>query len=128
MKKGIRGHSSHFEKKCARIKALALFHRYGWPFLILILLAASSKGNPTSGVLAVSGILIIVYAAYTYFGYRLHWTHIFCSFQSVMHRPMTPYNVKWNEVRKCDVYIVSTILFVIGLLLISCLFFGDVIL
>ena len=54
MKKGIRGHSSRFEKKCARIKTLALFHRYGWPFLILILLAACSKGNPTSGVLAVS--------------------------------------------------------------------------
>ena len=123
MKKAIRGHRSRYEKKCARIKAFALFHRYGWPFLMLIQLAACSKGNLTSGALCISGILLIIYVAYTYFGYRLRWTHIFCSFQSARHQPMTPYNIRWNEVRNCDVYIVSMILLVIGLLLMSCLFF-----
>ncbi|MBR3764481.1 MAG: hypothetical protein IKK57_08030 [Clostridia bacterium] len=95
---------------------LAWCHRY--VFLIaaplLPLLLARSKSDALAGM----GVGMLCYGLYTLLGYLLRWKHIYCSFQSIAHVPMTPGNIRWHTIRKGDVYGVSAIFIVMGLAMI----------
>lgn len=94
------------------IKALAYFHRYCGIAIVLLCGVGS-----TSSLYAV-GLIVILFSLWTLLGYWLKWKHIFCSFQDAQRMKMTPNHIRWDQIRKGDVYAVSATCFVLGLALI----------
>lgn len=90
---------------------LAYFHRYGW-FALTLLLLFFPNGK------MMLGISVCVYAVYNLFGYLFRWKHIYCSYQNAYHQKMTPHHIKWNDIKRSDVYGISAIFFVLGVALI----------
>ena len=96
-----------------RVVALAYFHRFGWIALIAIAMAATKRPLPSMG----AGCLAM--AAHTLLGRLLRWKHVFCSYQSMYHKAMTPESIRWDTVKKRDVYGVSAVLAILGLALMA---------
>ena len=94
------------------VKALAYFHRYGWIVAMIIIIEITDSSY-------YFGLLLIIYSLWTIIGYLLKWKHIYCSYQDVYHKPMTPNNINWNSIRKSDVYVVTAFLFIGGLIILS---------
>jgi len=97
------------DKTYAGIIALAYFHRYGW---IAVMFALTFI---LRNVFYVWSISMIVYAAWTFIGYKLRWRHIFCSYQNAGHRKMTPERIDWDRIEKYDAYGIPIFFFVMGL-------------
>lgn len=97
------------DKTYAGIIALAYFHRYGWIAAMFALTFILRK------VFYVWSISMIVYAAWTFIGYKLRWRHIFCSYQNAGHRKMTPERIDWDWIEKYDAYGIPIFFFVMGL-------------
>ena len=100
------------------IIALALTHRYLWPAMIVFLPLLLGGKN----MLLWMGVLIILFSAHTLIGYKLHWKHIFCSYQNTYRKKMTPDNICWSVVKKSDAYGVPIIFGVIGIGCLVCHF------
>lgn len=98
------------DKTYAGIIALAYFHRYGW---IAVMFALVLVFRETLYVFAVS---TIVYAVWTFIGYKLRWRHIFCSYQNAYHIKMTPERIDWDMIEKHDAYGVPVLFLLMGLL------------
>lgn len=97
------------DKTYAGIIALAYFHRYGW---IAVMFALTFI---LRNVFYVWSISTIVYAAWTFIGYKLRWKHIFCSYQNAYHIKMTPERIDWDSIEKHDAYGVPLLFLVMGL-------------
>ncbi len=97
------------DKTYAGIIALAYFHRYGW---IAVMFALVLILRETLYVFAVS---TIVYAVWTFVGYKCRWRHIFCSYQNAYHAKMTPERIDWDRIEKHDAYGVPVLFLVMGL-------------
>ncbi|MBQ4140957.1 MAG: hypothetical protein IJD70_06435 [Clostridia bacterium] len=97
------------DKTNAGIIALAYFHRYGWIAVMFALTFILRK------VFYVWSISMIVYAAWTFIGYKLRWRHIFCSYQNAYHIKMTPERIDWDSIEKHDAYGVPLLFLVMGL-------------
>ena len=100
------------------IIALALSHRYLWPLLIVFVPLLIGGMN----LFLWMGILLILFAAHTFIGYKLQWKHIFCSYQNTYRKEMTPDNIRWGMVKKSDAYGVPIIFGVLGVACIVCHF------
>ena len=96
-----------------RVVVLAYFHRFGWIALMAIATAAAKRPPPSLG----AGFLAM--AAHTFLGYLFRWKHVFCSYQSMYHKAMTPESIRWDMVKKKDVYGVSAVLAILGLAFIA---------
>jgi len=96
---------------------LAYFHRYGWLAVVGGLSYLFDFGYLFS-------MCMIVYALWTFIGYKCRWKHIFCSYQNACHKKMTPDRINWSIVRKSDVYVVSLLFMFGGLLLFAAIFFN----
>lgn len=100
------------EASAKRIIALAYFHRYGWigamTGLVLIM--------PMLTLYIVS-ISFILFSLWSLIGYKLKWRHIYCSFQNAYHKTMTPYSIRWGQIKKSDAYGCPLIFLVLGLAL-----------
>ena len=108
-------HRNRNEKDAWIIIALAYFLRYGFPFAVVII---PIQVCPHDDVLLWIGAGCLVYALYWLMGYLLKWRHFYCAYQNVCHRPMTPFSVNWNEVRKNDIYIPALIFGLLGIAMI----------
>lgn len=97
------------DKTYAGIIALAYFHRYGW---LAVMFALVLILRETLYVFAAS---TIVYAVWTFVGYKCGWRHIFCSYQNAYHTKMTPERVDWDWIEKNDAYGVPLIFLILGL-------------
>ena len=91
-----------------QIIALALFHRYGW---LIVMLAFTNFFPP----LYVIGFFSLAFAVWSFIGYKRKWKHIYCSYQNACHRAMNPSMICWNSVKKTDVYSVSFLFFLLGI-------------
>lgn len=90
--------------------------RYVVPFaMVLIPLIFASMLGGTKGALIVIGILFLLYAGYLLLGYFKKWTHIFCYYQSLDHKPLTPDKADWNTLRAGDVYIMPALHALVGI-------------
>lgn len=92
------------------IIALAYFHRYGCFALMLLLLFFSYN-------MILFGSSLLVYAAYSLFGYLFRWKHIYCSYQNAYHQKMTPTHINWKDIKRSDAYGIPAIFFVFGVAL-----------
>lgn len=92
---------------------LALFHRYICPLLPFWLPIPLRTIFPFWLSL---GILWLFYALYTWIGYQRRWKHLYCSYQNAYHREMTPEHIRWNDIKKSDVYSVTILFGLFGLL------------
>lgn len=92
-------YSSSKRRNSDSVIALAYFHRYGWIVVMLVLRFLFS--DERYYVLFVS---VIIYAIWTFLGYKLKWKHIFCSYQNAYRVKMTPNAINWNWVDKKDAY------------------------
>ena len=97
------------DKTYAGIIALAYFHRYGWIAVMFALTFILRK------VFYVWSISTIVYAAWSFVGYKCRWRHIFCSYQNAYHIKMTPERIDWDRIEKHDAYGVPVLFLVMGL-------------
>lgn len=100
---------SKTREKEKRIISLAYFHRYGL-FIVMTGLVLIIP-ELTLYIISICSILL---SAWTLCGYILKWKHIFCSFQSANRETMTPHNIRWSQIKKSDVYVVSCIFFLLG--------------
>ena len=66
------------------------------------------------------GMGLLLFAIYSFVGYKLRWKHIFCSYQNANHQKMTPDCINWNTVKKSDAYGVPAIFAILGVAAISC--------
>ena len=94
------------------IIALAYFHRYGWMFTMLIIIAIWPEH-----MLHILSAGCISFSIWTLIGYRRKWRHICCSYQNAYRQKMTPHAVRWHQIKKRDVYVVSLLFGFMGLLL-----------
>lgn len=106
-------------KMCNRlIIALALAHRYLWPLLMILIPLWLGKEN----WFAFMGTGVLIFAAYTFAGYKLRWKHIYCSYQNAYRQEMTPDHIRWGRIDKKDAYGVPIIFTVLGAACIVCHF------
>ena len=91
------------------VMALAYVHRYG---LIAALIIVRRVNN-----LKLLGIILLVYAGWTLTGYLLKWEHIYCSWQNAYHEKMTPGNTNWRHIDKKDVWCVSFLFGIAGVVI-----------
>ncbi len=90
--------------------------RYIVPFvMVLVPLIFAPMLGGTKGALTVIGILFLLYAGYLLLGYFKKWTHIFCYFQSLDHKPLTPDQPDWDSLRAGDVYIMPALHALVGI-------------
>lgn len=94
------------------VVALAYFHRYGWIATMMVLVMIMPKL-----MLNTLGICFILFSLWTLIGYKLKWRHIYCSLQNAYHNKMTPYSIRWSEIKKSDIYVSSVLFLVLGLML-----------
>lgn len=95
-----------------QIIALAYFHRYGWIVTMLIIIAIWPEH-----MLRILAVGFIIFSIWTLIGYRRKWRHICCSYQNAYRQKMTPHSVRWHQIKKNDVYVVSLLFGLMGLLL-----------
>ena len=93
-----------------RIIALAYFHRYGWIATMVVCMLFWPYQ-----MFYTMGIGMLIFALWSFIGYKRKWRHIYCSYQNAYHQKMTPHSVSWNQIRKGDAYGVPLIFFVLGL-------------
>ena len=96
----------------ARINAVAYFHRYGWIAVMMGCIAIWPEY-----MCWIFGLSDIIFAVWTYVGYRLKWRHIYCSFQDADHQEMTPYSSLRYPIKKSDAYGVPLIFLTLGFLM-----------
>lgn len=99
------------EASAKRVIALAYFHRYGWIATMAGLVLITPKLTPY-----IVSICAILFSLWTFFGYKLKWRHIYCSFQNAHRKTMTPYSIRWGQIKKSDVYGCSISFLVFGLM------------
>ncbi len=102
-------YSSSKRRNSDSVIALAYFHRYGWIVVMLVLRFLFS--DERYYVLFVS---VIIYAIWTFLGYKLKWKHIFCSYQNAYRVKMTPKTINWNLVDKKDAYGIPLFFLLVG--------------
>ena len=103
---------SRMDTTKSRIIALAYFHRYGWIVAMLITIAIWPEY-----MLRILSAGCIIFSIWTLVGYKRKWRHIFCSYQNAYRQEMTPHSVRWHRIKKSDVYVVSLLFWLMGLLL-----------
>ena len=101
---------SKHSKKESSIVTFAYLHRYGLFLLTVICAVVFSQVK-----FLVLGIASSIYAIWSFIGYRCRWKHIFCSYQSLYHKRMTPNKIKWDFIKKSDAYGLPIIFGVLGL-------------
>ena len=101
-------------KGTKRIIALAYFHRYGWIAAMMACIATWPKQ-----MYLIISIAFLLFSIWSFIGYKKKWKHIYCSFQNAYHKKMTPNSIQWNKIKKSDAYGVTSIFFVMGLLLLA---------
>ena len=107
-------------KKESRIIALAYLHRYGWLLGTVVCAGTFSRVR-----YLIFGIGLLLYAIWSFVGYKLRWKHIFCSYQNAYHKAMTPNNIRWGWVKKSDAYGVPIIFLIFSVAcLVCCSIFG----
>ena len=79
------------------IIALAYLHRYGWFALLLVSLYLIPY-------YLTFFAFYIFYSIWTFIGYKCNWKHIFCSFQNANHQKMTPDSIRWDLIKKSDIW------------------------
>lgn len=95
-----------------RIIFLALFHRYFYFLILLVLLKLIPKSKKE--YVLILGVFLLLYAAYGFVGYLFRWKHIYCSYQNANHLKMTPDRINWNMVRKSDCIGVPALFAIMG--------------
>ena len=65
----------------------------------------------------VLGLGSIIYAIYGFVGYKLKWKHIYCSMQNSYYEKMTPDIIRWDRILRRDIYGVSAMFFLLGLVM-----------
>lgn len=93
------------------IIALAYFHRYGWIAAIICCVAIFPER-----LAWIISIGAIAFSIWSLVGYRLKWRHIYCSYQNAYHQKMTPFSVRWHQIKKADAYGVPLIFLLLGVL------------
>lgn len=99
------------ETSPALVIALALFHRYGW----IAVMACCTLAWREYAV-QIIGISHMLFAVWTFVGYKLQWKHIYCSYQNASHQKMTPNSIQWHTVKASDAYGIPLIFLILGLL------------
>ena len=96
-----------------KILWMANIHRYLYlPVLVLVSLIWKSN------TLLCMGAGFLLFAVYTFIGFKCRWTHIYCSFQSMQKQRMTPGNVNWNTILLSTVYKMPTAFGILGLVMV----------
>ena len=95
---------------------LAYAHRYVWPFLLIG--GPLLFGNDMRTAIPAMSAGSVLYALYTFIGYKCRWKHIYCSYQNANYQEMTPNNIRWDKVKKSDAYGVPCAFAGIGLFVI----------
>ncbi len=93
------------------VVALAYLHRYGWIATMMVLVMIMPKLK-----FYTLGICFILFSLWTLIGYKLKWRHIYCSLQNAYHKKMTPYSIRWSEIKKSDIYVSSVLFLIFGLM------------
>ena len=110
---GAGGDMKKRESRNPTIVALAYAHHY----LYLALIVGVPLAIGGDSLFLSMGLGFLSYAAYTLIGYKLRWKHIYCSF-SIPHRArkwkMKTNNYNWKLISKADVYGVSIIFGLFG--------------
>lgn len=98
------------------MSTVVFFIRYIIPFvMVLVPLIFAPVFGGTKGALIVIGILFLLYAGYLLLGYFKKWTHIFCYYQSLDRKPLTPDKVDWSKLRQGDVFIMPALHALVGI-------------
>ena len=105
-----------------RIIILAYLHRYVYPILVFLLPMLFRKLLGEAAFLAI-GIGVVLFALYTFVGYRCRWKHIYCSYQNAYRQKMTPYRIRWYTIKKSDAYGVPLVFGILGVAMIIAYFF-----
>ena len=93
------------------VRIFAYIHRWGYPILML-LLPLTYRGKY---LLLIWGVVAFLYALHSLIGYICRWRHIYCSYQ-IMHREqMTPQDIRWQKVKRGEIYATSVIFGVLGI-------------
>ena len=101
--------ASNCENQESGIIALAYLHRYGWIAIVIVCAAVFSEA-----LLLVFGIGSISFAIWTFVGYKCRWKHIFCSYQDLCKRKMTPDNIRWGWIEKFEAYYIPFVFLLMG--------------
>ncbi len=88
---------------------MAYMHRFGWIPLMLIIAAVFREAAEF-----IISIGMILYGAWTLYGYWHRWDHIYCSWQHSDRMKMTPEKIEWDKVDVKDGIGVSILLIVLG--------------
>ncbi|MBQ6935613.1 MAG: hypothetical protein IJN49_03600 [Clostridia bacterium] len=106
--------SKHSSQK-KRIVILALFNRYAYTILFPLLIILIFRKNM---VFLLFGADFILMALHSLIGYICRWKHIYCSYQNVHRKQMTPNNICWAKIKKGEAYGSPAIEATIGIALI----------
>ena len=63
--------------------------------LILVIVALFWRGQ----TLLVMGTGFIIFALYTFIGWKCQWKHIYLAFQEMQRSKMTPNHIQWNTIK-----------------------------
>lgn len=111
---------SKYSSQKKRVVMLALFYIYGYlvifplllfPYFIFLIF----KENV---FLLLLGIDFILFALHSLVGYVCRWKHIYCSYQHLHRKQMTPNNICWAKMKKSDAYGTPVIFALLGIVLI----------
>ncbi len=101
---------------------LARMYRYLFPIACSFgaaALAAALKTTKRTAVILM-GVGCVLYALYTFVGYKCRWKHLYCAYQDACHQIMTPHDIRWGTVKKSEMYVFPIIFGVLGIAMILC--------
>ena len=104
------------------IMLLAYIHRYLFP-IILGIFPTIAKIIGEDYLYELWGCAFLIHALYGIIGYKRKWKHIYCSYQNSNRQKMTPNHIHWDDVKKSDIYGMSTLMGCFGTILIIVSFF-----
>ena len=100
------------------IIALAYFHNFLCPMLLAIVPMLIGGVN----LFLLYGIGFCLYGLYSLVGFKLRWKHIYCSYQNLHRKKMTPDNICWGTVKRSGVYGTPIAFGIVGAACIVCHF------
>lgn len=100
---------------------LAYCNRFVFP-LIAFFVPILFGGNDKTSMLCL-GIAFCILSTYNILGVLLKWKHIYCAYQSMSHKKMTPDNIQWDTLSFADKYGLPFVFIVASVGAIICYFF-----
>lgn len=102
---------------------MAVCYRAVLPALCIFVPLIIGKGATRETVMYL-GISMLLLAAYSVIGALCRWKHIYCALQRLVHKKMTPDDIRWDSFGFSDKYGAPIVLIIFSAICFACYFLG----